>query len=331
MIELIDNFNRVHDYLRISLTDKCNLNCIYCNPARTRESEKTELLSFEELGRIIGLFVKRLGVKKLRFTGGEPFARKDALQFIASLKPLKEEYKVTLGITTNGTLIKGKLGEIREAGIDYINISLDTLHKDKFRRVTGKSLLDDVLTSIEEAKQAGFTEIKINSVIIRGINDNEINNFIVHFKDSDVQLRFIEFMPSKDNAWGAEGYISADEITEIIRRNFTLTRIENADHSVSKNFKVNDYPLSVGLITPISHHFCSSCNRLRITAMGDFKTCLFWTRNDNVNFKNLIRYNYTDEDICALIVNSLRGKWSRHPGLSKLTQLQQNNMLKTGG
>ncbi len=331
MIELVDSFNRVHDYLRISLTDRCNLNCLYCNPAETNETSKTGILSFEELHRIIRLFVTRLGIKKIRFTGGEPFVRRDIMQFFSSLKPLKDEYNLTLGITTNGTMIRGIVRKIKESGIDYINISLDTLNKDKFRRITGKSFLNDVLASITEAQAEGFQNLKINSVIIRGINDEEINNFITHFKDAEIHLRFIEFMPSQNNSWGAQGYIRADEMKEIIETKYSLTRIEADEHSVSKNYRVNDYPLSVGFITPISHHFCGSCNRLRITAKGEFKTCLFWTRNDDVNFRNLIQYNYSDEDICALVVNSLRGKWRRHPGLSQLTKLQENNMLNTGG
>lgn len=331
-MKLIDNFNRIHDYVRISLIDKCNLNCIYCNPSNTLakfESNKS-ILSYEELFRLIQILVRDLEVKKIRFTGGEPLIRKDILKFFEMIYLLKNKYDFEIGITTNGTNLLDKIESLHSSGVDRLNISLDTLSKSKFIAITGKDLSDETLSAILKAVHLGFKSVKINMVVIKNVNDDELINFVEYFKSYPITLRFIEYMPFTGNQWDDSKFLGWNEIKSEIEKKYSLTEIAS-DGKVSKDYFVENTNLKIGFISSISDHFCDSCNRLRITATGQIKNCLF-SNPSNVSLKNLLAdKSISDKIIAEFIQNSLQTKWLKHPSVYELSQLNQNNMMSIGG
>lgn len=331
-MKLIDNFDRIHDYVRISLIDKCNLNCIYCNPSNTLlhfESNKS-ILTYEELYRLIKILVRDLEVKKIRFTGGEPLIRKDVMRFFEMISSLKHYYDFEIGITTNGTHLSDKLDSLRKYGVERLNISLDTLNKTKFIAITGKDFFDETISAIKKASELNFKSLKVNVVIIRNINDDELNDFVEYFKSFPITLRFIEYMPFTGNQWDESKFLSWQEMKSIIEQNFSLTEIES-DGKVSKDYFVEGTELKVGFISSISDHFCDGCNRLRITATGQIKNCLF-SNPSNISLKSLLAdESISDEVIVKHIQNSLQSKWLKHPNADEISQLHQNNMMSIGG
>lgn len=331
-MKLRDNFNRIHDYVRISLIDKCNLNCIYCNPSNTLakyESNKS-ILSYEELFRLITILVRDLEVKKIRFTGGEPLIRKDIMKFFEMIYSLKQQYDFETGITTNGTHLLDKLDGLKKYGVERLNISLDTLNKTKFIAITGKDFFDETITAIRKAISLDFKSVKVNAVIIKNINDDELIKFVEYFKSYPIKLRFIEYMPFTGNQWDDSKFLSWSEMKSQIEEKYSLTEIES-DGKISKDFFVNESKLKVGFISSISDHFCDSCNRLRITASGQIKNCIF-SRSSEISLKSLLADELTsDEEIVEFIQNSLQSKWIKHPGANELATLNQNNMMSIGG
>lgn len=332
-MKLIDRFDRVHDYLRISLTDKCNFQCQYCNPdgMRNHLSEKKNILTFEEILRIIKIFSAELGFKKFRFTGGEPLVRKGIFYFFHEVKKLKEYNDFEVGITTNGSLLAGNTQKLKENGIDKLNISLDTLKKDRFISITGRDELSNVTNVIEEAVENGFTPVKINAVIIKGVNDDEILDFIEFVKNRNVNIRFIEFMPFGNNDWQKDGFISFREINEIVSQQYKLVPIINDKNSVAKDYQIVGHEGKVSFISSISEHFCSSCNRVRITSDGKFRLCLFTDGKHELNFKDLFRACFSDEEIINQLHNVVNNKWEKHPTSEELVNMESNNMLRIGG
>ncbi len=331
---LTDGYNRVHDYLRISLTDKCNLNCLYCNPAdyKVHKLKKNEILTFDELIRLINLFTGRLGFKKIRFTGGEPLARKGIPEFFKSLRALKLKHGFETGLTTNGTLLEDKLPQLKNSGFDKLNISLDSLKRERFKYITGKDKLDDVIKSIRKAVELGFSPLKINVVVLKNVNDDEILDFVEFIKDTEINVRFIEFMPFGNNRWNREFFISSGEIKDIVETKYQLKEISERMNRVAKDYTIAGHPGKVSFISAISDHFCGTCNRLRIDAQGKMKLCLFSSGENELNFKELLNDPYlSDEDICNKISYSIYGKEKSHPGVDELMKLQENNMLSVGG
>ena len=334
MNALTDSYNRIHDYLRISLTDKCNLNCIYCNPSdyNVKKLGKNDILSFDELLRLIEIFAGKLGVKKIRFTGGEPLVRKDILEFFKSVFELKTKYGFKTGLTTNGTLLEDKLYDLKKYGLDKLNISLDSLKPERFHYITGKNNLDAVIKSVFKAAELGFHPLKINVVVMKNVNDDEILNFVDLVKDTDLNVRFIEFMPFGNNRWNRDGFISYKEIRTIIEREYSLREITGPLNIVAKDFSIDGHTGRVSFISSISNHFCDSCNRLRIDASGKMKLCLFSTGADELNFKEVLNNDfYSDDDICEMISGKLYLKDRAHPDIEKLLNLEKNNMLSIGG
>lgn len=331
-MKLIDNFNRIHDYVRISLIDKCNLNCIYCNPSNTfakYESNKL-ILSYEELYRLIKVLVKELEVKRIRFTGGEPLIRKDVMKFFEMISSLKQQYDFEIGITTNGTHLLDKLDGLKKCGVERLNISLDTLNKTKFIAITGKDFFDETLTAIRKAISLDFKSVKVNAVIIKNINDDELIKFVEYFKSYPITLRFIEYMPFTGNQWDDSKFLSWSEMKSQIEEKYSLTVIES-DGKISKDFFVNESKLKVGFISSISDHFCGSCNRLRISATGKIKNCLF-SNPSEVSLKSLLADESTsDDEIVKFIQSTLQSKWMKHPSADELAILNQNNMMSIGG
>ena len=334
MQELTDSFNRIHDYLRISLTDKCNLNCIYCNPADFgfTKLRRNEILSFDELIRLINIFAGKLGIKKIRFTGGEPLVRKNIIEFFKMIYPLKNKFGFTTGLTTNGTLLEDKLETLKDFGLDKLNISLDSLKPDRFKFITGKDNLNSVLRSITKALELGFYPLKINVVIMKNVNDDEIIDFVDLIKNTNLNVRFIEFMPFENNGWSQNSFISYKEIKKIIEDKYHLKEITNIKNLVAKDFSLVGYPGKVSFISSISNHFCDSCNRLRITSSGKMKLCLFSNGENELNFKEILNNKiYSDDDICKMIKSSLQFKHKVHPDIEELINLEENNMLNIGG
>jgi molybdenum cofactor biosynthesis enzyme MoaA len=221
---LTDKYNRAHNYLRLSITDKCNLNCIYCNPSSISytKSSKSEILNFDEIQRIVNIFVTKFEFKKIRLTGGEPFARKNIDKLIASLTEIKQSYPYELSVTTNGTLINGNLEKYLEKGLDRINFSLDSLNREKFKQITGSDKLSNILQTINSAELLGLKNIKINTVVMNGFNNDEILDFVEFVKDSDLTVRFIEYMPFSNNSYEKSKYIPNSEIKKIIAEKYEL-------------------------------------------------------------------------------------------------------------
>ena len=331
---LKDRFNRIHDYLRISLTDKCNLNCIYCNPFEhhSKKLNKNAILNFDELLRLINIFSGRLGIRKIRFTGGEPLVRKNILEFFKSVHLLKIKYGFELGLTTNGTLLENNLQKLKQYGIDKLNISLDSLKPERFQYITGKNNLDAVVRSIYKAMDLGFNPLKINVVVMKNVNEDEITDFVEFVKDKNLNVRFIEFMPFGNNNWNTDGFISSEEIKNIIENKYQLKEITGPLNLVAKDYSLAGHSGKISFISSISDHFCKSCNRLRIDARGKMKLCLFSTGTNELNFKQLLNDSkFSDENIGEMISNSLYLKKETHPSVEDLVKFEENNMLNIGG
>ncbi len=330
---LKDKYDRVHDYLRISLTDKCNLNCQYCNPERSnaQKIKRSDILNFDELLRLIDIFTSQLGVKKIRFTGGEPLVRKDVIKFFEMMYPLKVKYGFETGMTTNGTLLEEKLTDLKRYGLDRLNISLDSLKPEKFQFITGKDNFHSVFRAIHKALDLGFHPLKINVVVMKNINDNEVIDFVDFVKDTPMNVRFIEFMPFGNNHWNYDSFISWNEIKNRIESKYQLLELPSGRNNVAKDFGIEGHTGKVSFISSISNHFCSTCNRLRVDAKGNMRLCLFATGENELRFKELLNAHYSDEDICRLIDDTLQLKWKSHPDVEELLSFEQNNMLSIGG
>ena len=265
-----DSFGRVHDYLRISLTDNCNFRCFYCMPEEEYDfTPASMLMQTEEIIQLATLFVQQ-GVKKIRLTGGEPLVRKDAPAIISALGKLPVE----LVITTNGTRIAEMLPSLIEAGIQSINISLDTLQPEKFMMITRRDVFHQVRSNVELLLQHKI-KVKINMVVMKGLNDNEIKDFIEWTKHNPIQIRFIEFMPFSGNKWTSNKLFSLQEILEVIEKDFSVLQVEAEPNDTAKRFMIPGHEGSFAIISTMTAPFCSTCNRMRLTADGKMKNCLF--------------------------------------------------------
>lgn len=331
-MKLIDNFHRIHDYVRISLIDKCNLNCVYCNPVSSNRHyyHNSDLLTADEIIRLSTILVKKLGVRKIRFTGGEPLIRKDILHILKNISELKKDFPLSLGITTNGTELEKYIHSLYDYGIDYLNISLDTLQPQRYIEITGKVLFEQTLHSICLAEKMKFKKVKVNAVIIKKINDDELIDFVDYFRDLDVELRFIEFMPFGSNMCQKDGFVCAEEMKDIIHSKFKLVKLED-DNKIADNYDIVGHKCKVGFISSISNHFCATCSRLRITASGKIKLCLF-SSEEQISLKNyLSNSNISDQEIAERISQPLHHKLEKHPEIEELLKLANNDMLSIGG
>lgn len=265
-----DSFGRIHDYLRISLTDNCNFRCFYCMPEEEYDfTPASRLMQTDEIIQLAKIFVEQ-GVKKIRLTGGEPLVRKDAAAIISALGKLPVE----LVITTNGTRLHEMLHVLKEANIKTVNISLDTLQAEKFMLITRRDVFHQVRSNIELLLQHKIT-VKLNMVVMKGLNDNEILDFIAWTKHNPIQVRFIEFMPFSGNKWTSNKMFSLDEILAVISSKHTLFPVKAEPHDTAKSFMIPGYEGSFAVISTMTAPFCSTCNRMRLTADGKLKNCLF--------------------------------------------------------
>ncbi|HTB24040.1 MAG TPA: GTP 3',8-cyclase MoaA [Puia sp.] len=293
-----DAFGRVHNYLRISLTDNCNLRCFYCMPEEEYDfAPAARLMQTEEVEKLARLFVIE-GVTKIRLTGGEPLVRKDAAKIIESLS----ELPVDLVMTTNATRIHEFITVLKNSRIRTINISLDTLQPDKFLLITRRDLFHLVRSNIELLLHHGF-KVKINVVVMKGFNENEINDFIRWTAHIPIQVRFIEFMPFSGNRWEGNKVFSMNDMFSEIGSQFEFLPVENELHDTAKNFMIPGHVGSFAIISTMSAPFCSTCNRLRLTADGKLKNCLFSTGETD-----LLTPLRNQEDVTALIHASIRSK-----------------------
>jgi len=330
---LKDKYGRVHDYLRLSVTDKCNFRCFYCHPETSKECNtgKSSMLSFEELLRIIIIYSEQFGFKKFRFTGGEPLVRKGFVDFLSEVNELKKQYNFEVGLTTNGFQLSENLEKLKLAGVDRINISLDTLRRDRFKEITRIDVFDRVYKAINDTIEIGFSPLKINTVLMKGVNDDEIIDFVEFAKEKSINIRFIEYMPFADNNWNIEEFLSYRDILNIVEERFKLIPLNNNGNSVAKDFAISGSKGIVSFISSISEHFCGHCNRLRISSNGEFRLCLFADDEKTLNFKYLFRNNISNEEIANKIRETVSTKWEKHPNEIVLKKMKTNNMLSIGG
>lgn len=321
-----DKYGRKIDYLRISVTDRCNLRCTYCMPPDgVHFKDHNEILRFEEIIRIVKLST-RLGIKKIRVTGGEPLVRKGIEGFIEELAAIKEIEDISM--TTNGVLLKEKVPDLKAAGLKRVNISLDTLKPERFTSLTGLPLIDDVKSGIGAALEYGLTPIKINCVIVRGFNDDEISDFIELTKENPINIRFIEFMPLGNNSlWSKDKIIPSSEIIE--RYSSILKPTDILGGGPAKNFRLSGYIGTVGFISPISDHFCSKCNRIRLTADGKIKSCL--ESNDELDIKSIMRNGAKDDEVLACIAAGILSKPQEHSMDKTPHKQRERYMTQIGG
>lgn len=323
---LKDNFQRTIDYMRISITDRCNLRCIYCMPSKGLVPMKhKDILSYEEIVRILRIAV-RIGVRKVRITGGEPLIRKNVSYLISLIKNIEDIEDLSL--TTNGITLAGYAQEIADAGLKRINISLDSLRADRYREMTRGGELDSVLKGIDSAERAGLVPVKINMVPIRGFNDDEIGDFAQLTMKVPYQVRFIEFMPfGKENMWDPEYFISAEEIKSRVEKIGELHPVRLRRSGPARYYAFDGAAGVLGFISPLSNHFCGKCNRLRLTADGKLRPCLF--SETEIDIKTAIRNDAPDNEIERLIKLAIQVKPEGHNMRIQDTEL--GKLLRDGG
>jgi cyclic pyranopterin phosphate synthase len=322
-VDLIDSFGRTVRDLRISVTDRCNFRCTYCMPAEGLAwLDKADVLTFEEIERVARICVERFDVDSIRLTGGEPTVRAHLPRLIAKLAALRSSHgiKPDIALTTNGATLRNIATELRDAGLDRINVSLDSLIPERFFAMTRRDELHNVLAGITEAKAAGFDPVKINTVVERGTNDDEIIALAQFGRDNDVEVRFIEFMPlDATNEWERKNVLSQDEIVRTIAAEFPLEPVPARGAAPADRWRYLDGKGMVGVIPSVTQPFCADCDRVRITSDGQFRTCLFAT--DEFDIRALLRNGGSDDDIAALITKAVGKKWAGH-------QINQVNFIR---
>ncbi len=324
--DLIDSFGRRHTDLRISVTDRCNFRCQYCMPAEGMEwLNRSDLLSFEEIERIARVLVEQCGVRSIRLTGGEPTVRARLPVLVAKLAALG----VDLAMTTNGATLTTMAHDLRAAGLNRINISLDTLQADRFLELTRRNSLDAVLEGIEAATAAGFDPVKINAVLMRGINHDEVVDFLDLGRSLGVTVRFIEFMPlDAQGEWSADRVVSYNEILAMASEHFDFDPVARGT-SPAERFVYRDGRGEFGIIASVTEPFCGSCDRIRLTAEGQLRNCLFAL--DHVDLRRVLRGGGSDEDVVAAVLGEVQRKWAGH-GIGQVHFLRPSkSMSQIGG
>ena len=327
---LLDSHGRDHNYLRISLVERCNLRCFYCMPAEgVQLTPRSHIMTFEEIYTIAKTFVDH-GVTKIRLTGGEPLIRKDIPLILEKLATLPVE----LSITTNAVIIHKFIDTLKLYGVNNINLSLDTLIREKFKKITLRDHFEIVYNNIFLLVKEGFN-VKINAVLMRGVNDDEIIDFIKLTKDLPVSIRFIEFMPFDGNKWDLSKMVSYAEVMAYVNESFSeaeLERLQDAPNDTSKNYKIKGYKGSFAIISSVTNPFCDSCNRLRLTANGQLKNCLFSSSESD-----LLTTLREGKPIEPVIQKAVLGKFKIRGGMDTLEKLQkpqlhtQNRSMTTIG
>ncbi|MEM9200366.1 MAG: GTP 3',8-cyclase MoaA [Actinomycetota bacterium] len=305
--QLIDGFGRVHRDLRISVTDRCNFRCQYCMPEEGMQwQHRSDLLTFEEIERFATVMVERFGVDGIRLTGGEPLVRARLPLLVEKLANLG----VDLAMTTNGVSLPLVAEELKKAGLKRVNISLDSLRRDRFHELTRRDDLERVLLGVDAALDAGFDPVKINVVVMKGINDDEVLDFAEWGRQTGVVVRFIEFMPlDADRIWNNSLVLTQAEIVETLQGAYELEPIERTSAPATR-WRYADGGGEIGVVATVSESFCSTCDRVRITADGQFRSCLFST--DETDVRAIMRDGGDDDAVAAAVQASVGAKWAGH-------------------
>jgi cyclic pyranopterin phosphate synthase len=310
---LVDSYARVVRDLRISVTDRCNFRCVYCMPAEGLAwVPRDEVLTFEEIERVARLFVEHLGVEGLRLTGGEPTVRSHLPELVRRLAALRrpDGTPPDLSLTTNGATLRLLAPELRAAGLQRLNISCDSLRRDRFEAMTRRDRLEPVLDGIAAAVETGFDPVKLNVVVIRGVNDDELVDFAAFGRAHGVQPRFIEFMPlDADGTWSMDKVVPASEIVSTIDAAFPLEPVEHGPEPAAR-WRYRDGGGEIGVIPSVTSPFCSTCDRVRITAEGQFRTCLFATAETDL--RGPLRSGCSDDQLTEVIATAVGAKWAGH-------------------
>ena len=325
---LFDTYKRIHNYLRISLTDNCNFRCLYCMPEENPQCffRHDELMTTDEIFAIAKVFVDN-GTSKIRLTGGEPLARHDFAEIITKLAQLQVE----LTLTTNGVLLHKYITLLKQTGINSVNISIDSLNSDKFQWITKRNALPQVWENILFCVKENF-HVKLNVVIMKGVNEQEIPDFVALTRDLPLHVRFIEFMPFNGNAWGADRVVTMDEMLASIAAQFPIEKIEDCMHETAKKYTVLGHKGTFAFITTLSKSFCKDCNRMRLTADGKMKNCLFG--KEEFDILGALRKK---EEIYPLISQCVLRKYERMGGQFENYKtlnpecLENRTMIKIGG
>ena len=323
---LIDTFGRRHRDLRISITDRCNFRCTYCMPEEGMQwLHRNDILSFEEIERLARLLVERHGIESIRLTGGEPTVRAHLPVLVEKLAALP----VDLALTTNGATLRLVAHDLAAAGLKRINISLDTFDRDRFIAITRRDELDKVLDGIDAALEAGLAPVKINAVMMRGVNDDELLGFARFGREKGVVVRFIEFMPlDADQNWTNESVVTAAEIVERIGSVHPLEPMPTSS-APAMRYRYIDGQGEIGIVASVTNAFCDTCDRVRLTAEGKFRNCLFGLEEYDV--RGLMRSGASDDELSACIEGAVLAKWAGH----QINQVQfirpRKSMSQIGG
>ena len=311
---LVDSFGRVHRDLRISITDRCNFRCTYCMPAEGLSwLPRSEILSFEELTRVARLLVERYDFDGIRITGGEPTIRAHLPVLVEKLGALRtrDGRPVDVALTTNGATLRLVAHDLAAAGLGRINVSCDSLRPDRFVELTNRDALADVLDGIDAAVEAGLEPVKVNVVMMRGVNDDEIVDFATYGRERGVEVRFIEFMPlDAQGDWTNDQVVTHDEIVAAIGAAYPIEPVDGRGADPAERFRYLDGRGEVGVIASVTHSFCSSCDRVRLTAEGQLRNCLFSL--DEHDLRGPMRSGADDDALAAIVERAVAEKWAGH-------------------
>lgn len=327
---LVDSFGRVATDLRVSLTDRCNLRCAYCMPPEGLDwLPKPELLTADEICRLVAIGVERLGVTEVRYTGGEPLLRRELTEIVTRTTALRPRPHVS--ITSNGIGLARLAAPLAAAGLDRVNVSLDTLDRETFVRLAHRDRLPDVLAGLSAAVEAGLRPVKVNIVLMRGVNEHEAAALLRYCMERGYEARFIEQMPlDAQHGWRRENMITADEILEALGREFTLTPDDPAERgsAPAETFLVDGGPARVGVIGSVTRPFCGACDRVRLTADGQIRNCLFATEESDL--RAALRSGATDDELATRWLTAVRTKRAGH-GIDDPTFLQPSRPMSAIG
>ncbi len=324
---LVDPFDRVVRDLRISITDRCNFRCTYCMPEEGMDwLPRSEILSFEELERVARICVERFGFTGIRLTGGEPTVRAHLPVLVEKLAALGTD----LAMTTNGATLALMAGDLKRAGLRRINISLDSLQRERFLALTKRDRLDEVLAGIDAAVAAGFAPVKVNVVLMRGVNDDEILDFAAFGRERGIGIRFIEWMPlDAQGAWNNETVVTYDEVVRTIAAVFPVEALPERGSQPAERFRYLDGLGEIGVIASVTRSFCGDCDRVRLTAEGQFRNCLFAVRETDL--RALLRGDATDDQVADAIRADVGTKWAGH-SIGQVTFIKPpRSMSQIGG
>ncbi|NYJ01303.1 cyclic pyranopterin phosphate synthase [Nocardioides thalensis] len=329
MLPLADRYGRVATDLRVSLTDRCNLRCSYCMPPEGLEwMPSDDQLTDDEVVRLIGVAVQRLGVREVRFTGGEPLVRRGLVDIVGRVHAI--DPSVELSVTTNGIGLARVAGSLAEAGLHRVNVSLDSVRDETFQEITRRDRLDDVVAGLAAAEAAGLGPIKVNAVLLRGVNDDQAGELLRWCLDRGYQLRFIEQMPlDAQHGWSREEMVTAEEIIAALERDVELTPAKEPRGSApAELFLVDGGSATVGVIASVTRPFCGDCDRVRLTADGQVRNCLF--AREESDLRGAMRAGATDEDLAQRWLVAMRGKLPGH-GIDDPSFLQPDRPMSAIG